>query len=156
MIAVAQTGSTTGGDFDDERSCREAIAAGDTGAWNKLGNLLARQPGRDEEAEAAYREAIAAGNTGAWNNLGRLLARRGDVAGARAAFEVAIPLEAKRRGVDDPSDFCVRGVARVATAIARRPGVMRATERLGRSIRAVGRLGSALRSTLQRARRDSS
>jgi hypothetical protein len=89
-------------------------------------------------------------------NLGRLLARRGDAAGARAAFEVAIPLEAKRRGVDDPSDFCVRGGARFSTAIARRPGVMRAAERLYRSIRAVGRMGSALRSTLQRARRDSS
>ena len=75
---------------------------------------------------------------------------------ARIDSSVAITLEAKRRGVDDPSDFCVRGVARVATAIARRPGVMRATERLYRSIRAVGRLGSALRSTLQRTRRDSS
>ncbi len=76
MIAVAQTGSTTGGDFDDERSCREAIAAGDTGAWNNLGNLLARQTGREDEAEAAYREAITTGDTRAWYGRSRAVSAR--------------------------------------------------------------------------------
>ena len=58
---------------EDERFSREAIAAGDSAAWNKLGILLARQPGREHDAEQAYREAIEAGQAAGWCGLGLLL-----------------------------------------------------------------------------------
>jgi len=91
MMAVAQAERTGEGDSEEERSWREAVAAGDLSAWSGLGRLLAGQAGREEEAEAACREAIDAGNSAAWNDLGRLLAEQpGREVEAEAAFREAI------------------------------------------------------------------
>ena len=57
---------------DAEVAYRQALAGGDTRAWEYLGDLL-RHAERAEDAEAAYREALAAGHAGAYDGLLRLL-----------------------------------------------------------------------------------
>lgn len=47
---------------EEEGRYRQAIAAGHTEVWVGLGDLLAKQPGRQREAEHAYRQALAAGH----------------------------------------------------------------------------------------------
>lgn len=63
-----------GGEAGAERGFRATIAAGETGAWIPLGELLAGRPGREDDAEAAFGEALKAGHSGAWIGLGNVLA----------------------------------------------------------------------------------
>lgn len=59
-------------------------------AYNNLGVLLARRPGREQEAERAYRVAAAGGIVAAYSNLGALLSRLpGREAEAEEALRVA-------------------------------------------------------------------
>ena len=65
-----------------------AAAAGNTQAMVKLGLLL-----KDSDPEAArrwYEQAAAAGDSSAMLNLGLLLKRRGDLRGAKVAYQTAI------------------------------------------------------------------
>lgn len=136
-----------GREAEAQAAYRRAIDAGYNDGWLGVGLLLAKQRGQEAEAEAAYRKAIDGGATRnelelAAFKLGDLLARRRDVAGARAAYEVAVPLVveriAKRVGVD-PTDRCLASCAtnaiRFRTAVAQRAWAVRLT----RSIRAVVR-----------------
>ena len=137
------------GALEQEAGYREAIAAGNTDAWNSLGLLLAKLPGREVEAEAAYREAIACAATdrireAAAENHGYLLARLGDLVGARAAFERYARARSGRMGCE-LTDSQIAMATRFKTAVARRPRALRL-------MRWVGRLASALWSRWQPTR----
>jgi tetratricopeptide (TPR) repeat protein len=86
-------GEQPGREAEALQAYRDAIAAGNTRPLNNLGNLLAKQGGREAEAEAeqAYRDAIAAGDSKALFNLGNLLAKQGGrQAEAEQAYRDAI------------------------------------------------------------------
>ncbi len=70
------------------------LSPDDAGAWNNLGNLLAKQRERWDEAEEAYRRAIelSPDDAGAWNNIGILLAKQERWDEAEAAYRKAIEL----------------------------------------------------------------
>jgi tetratricopeptide (TPR) repeat protein len=80
-----------------EKLYRQAMASGDFGegnAWaaNNLGNLLARQ-GKIDEAMEMYQAAIIPENTQhsiPANSLGQHLLEKGDVAGAKENFKIAM------------------------------------------------------------------
>ncbi|MDQ3608468.1 MAG: tetratricopeptide repeat protein [Actinomycetota bacterium] len=136
-----------GREAEADAAYRRAIAGGYSDGWLGVGELLAKQRGREAEAEAAYRKGIDGGATGtaletAEFKLGDLLARRGDVAGARAAYEVAIPLGTERVGVDLTDPWVASGAARgmrFRLAVAQRPWVRRLTQPI---CGVVGRLAS--------------
>jgi tetratricopeptide (TPR) repeat protein len=112
-----------------EAAYRKAIAAADTDArksysWLALGGLLAQQRGRRVDAESAFREALDSGHGDilrwAAECLGDLLGRRGDVTGARAAYDVFARACVDRSGLDMAnSEPTVERIARFMTAVAR-------------------------------------
>ena len=121
--------------------------------WIGVGVLLAKRRGHEHEAEAAFRQALDAGadarvTESAAGHMGDILSRRGDVAGARAAFELHGRSVAERLGVDGPPR-CIATIARFRVAISRRPW----SRRVHRSICVViYRFGSILSGGWQRGR----
>ena len=153
-----------GREAEAQTAYRRAIDGGYSDGWLGVGQLLAKQRGREAEAEAAFHSAIEGGSTGrdlerAAFKLGELLARRGEGAGARAAYEQAGPLAARRladrMGVDVTDPGVARSVARgvrFRLAVAQRPWALHLTDSICAAVR---RLASALSSTWQRTRRRS-
>jgi len=125
-----------------EHAYREALAAGDTDAWFPLGLLLTAQPGRLSDAAAAYRGAADAADTPAEQeratlSLGDVLVRLGDKAGARAAYEMGIPLAMRRMTAEAGfrgMTFPVAPMARIRIAINRRLRTRRAIDRLNEAL----------------------
>lgn len=85
---------------EEEGRYRQAIAAGHTEVWVGLGDLLAKQPGRQREAVHAYRQAIVAGRNLelAWMSLWFLLrAQPGREGDAKQALDQAHAAGRSRR-----------------------------------------------------------